>query len=150
MDQTLKALGGILLNALPTLFLVLLLHLYLKRVFFQPLEKVLNERREATEGARRSAEASLALATAKTAEYETAVRDARGKLYKEQEQLRRGLREDQAAAVRQARQEASERAAEARAQLAADVEVARRSLQAESEALAEQIAGQILRGRAQA
>ena len=72
MADTLHALGGILLKAVPTFLLVLLLQFYLKKVFFQPLEKVLHTRYEATEGARKLAEQSLARAAARTAEYEAA------------------------------------------------------------------------------
>lgn len=145
MDQTLKALGGILLNALPTLFLVLLLHFYLKRVFFQPLEKVLHQRAEATEGARQVAETSLTLADRKAADYEAALREARSAIYKEQEQLRRSLREDQSAAVMDARANARTMVESARAQLAADVAAARTTLESESEPLSEQIAERVLR-----
>jgi F-type H+-transporting ATPase subunit b len=48
MDAILNALGGLLLKALPTFFLVLLLHFYLKLVFYRPLEKVLSARHQAT------------------------------------------------------------------------------------------------------
>jgi len=146
MDQTLKSLGGILLSSLPTLFLVFLLHLYLKFTFFKPLEKVLKQRREATEGAREAAENSMALARRKAAEYEAKLREARGDIYKEQEQLRRSLRDDQSAGVQKAREESARMVADARAQLAADVEAARQSLDAQSDAFAEQIAARVLQG----
>ena len=67
MESTLAALGGILLKALPTFFLFIFLHLYLRFVFFKPLEKVLKARYDATEGARKLAEASLAKAAEKAA-----------------------------------------------------------------------------------
>jgi len=44
MDETLRALGGILLRAIPTFVLVVLLHFYLKFVFFKPLQRVLRQR----------------------------------------------------------------------------------------------------------
>ena len=53
MDATLHALGEILLKAVPTVLLVVVLHFYLKYVFFKPLKKVLEERYNATEGARK-------------------------------------------------------------------------------------------------
>ena len=65
----LHALGGILLRAVPTFLLVVLLHFYLKSMFFKPLAKVLQARYEATEGARKLAEQSLEQAAAKTAKY---------------------------------------------------------------------------------
>ena len=55
----LQALGGTLLNAVPTFILVVLLHFYLKSLFFKPLGKVLHERYEATAGARLAAEKSM-------------------------------------------------------------------------------------------
>ena len=76
MDAMLQALGGILLKAVPTFLLVVLLHFYLKGVFFKPLRKVLRQRYEATEGARKLAAESLERAAAKTAEYATAMRAA--------------------------------------------------------------------------
>ncbi|MDX2151444.1 MAG: ATP synthase F0 subunit B [Bryobacteraceae bacterium] len=145
MDQTLQALGGIVLSALPTLFIVLLLYVYLKFMFFRPLERVLHQRSEATEGARKAAETSLTRAAEKAAEYEKAIRDARSEIYKNQEQLRRKLRDDQAAAIRTAREDAAKLVDEARASLAADAAQARQGLAAEVEALAEQITQQILR-----
>ena len=57
MDQTLHDLGRILLEAIPTLILLFILHLYLKWMFFKPLDAVLEKRREATEGAKAAAEA---------------------------------------------------------------------------------------------
>src|SRR5438270_7171941 len=87
MEETLRQLGGILLRAVPTFILVVLLHLYLKFIFFKPLERVLRQRYEATEGARKLAEESIARAARKADEYEAALRAARAETYKEMEQL---------------------------------------------------------------
>ena len=76
MDLILADLGKLLLRAVPTFLLVLVLHFYLKRIFFHPLDRVLEARREATKGARHAAEASLEQATQRSAEYEAAVRAA--------------------------------------------------------------------------
>ena len=148
MDETLRQLGGILLRAVPTFILVVLLHFYLKFIFFKPLQRVLRQRYEATEGARQLAEESLAKAAEKAAEYEAALRAARGETYKELEQLRRRLQDDRAAAVRDARASAESAVAQAKATLAAEAEGLKKNLEAESDALADQIANKILRGRA--
>jgi F-type H+-transporting ATPase subunit b len=148
MDETLRQLGGILLRAIPTFFLVVLLHFYLKFVFFKPLQRVLQQRYEATEGARKLAEESLAKASEKAAEYEAALRAARGETYKELEQLRRQLQDDRAAAVREARTRAEAAVAQAKASLATEVESLKKDLEVESDAIADQIANKILRGRA--
>src|SRR5580698_7814712 len=99
MDETLRALGVILLDAVPTFLLVVFLHFYLKKVFFQPLEKVLRQRFEATEGARRLAEQALARAAARTEEYEAAIRAARSEIYQTQEQFYKQLQESQDAQI---------------------------------------------------
>jgi F-type H+-transporting ATPase subunit b len=144
----LHALGGILLRAVPTFLLVILLHFYLKNIFFKPLEKVLHQRYEATEGARRLAEQSLEQAAAKTASYEAQLRAAKAAMYQAQEQLHKQLQEREAAAVGEARKSAEAAIKLATAQLAKDVEAAKTSLAADSESLANQIAETILRRNA--
>ena len=145
MDATLHALGGILLRAAPTFFLVVLLNFYLKSVFFKPLGKVLQERYEATEGARKLAEQSMERASAKAAEYEAAMRAARAEVYQAQEQAYKQLQERQAADTAAARERADALVREAKALLAGDVEAAKAMLAADAESLANQIADSILR-----
>jgi F-type H+-transporting ATPase subunit b len=148
MDAMLQALGGILLKAVPTFLLVVLLHFYLKSVFFKPLRKVLRQRYEATEGARKLAAESLERAAAKTAEYATAMRAARTKIYQAQEQAHKRLQEGEWAELTAARRRAEAAVAEAKAQLSSDVEAAKAGLARDSELLANQIAESILRGSA--
>jgi F-type H+-transporting ATPase subunit b len=150
MDDTLRALGGILLRAVPTFLLVVLLHFYLKKVFFQPLEKVLRKRYEATEGARKLAEQSLAHAAARTAEYEKAIRAARSEVYQAQEKLYKQLQESEAAQLLAARHAAEAALKVAREQIAHDVEAAKAGLALESDSLAGEIADSILRVRGNA
>lgn len=145
MDATLHALGEILLKAIPTFILVVLLHFYLKYVYFKPLEKVLKQRYAATEGARKIAEESLKRAAAKTAEYEAAMRAARAEVYQAQEQLHKQLQEREAAELAAARQRAEELVQQAKSQLDRDVESAKASLAGESDLLANQIAESLLR-----
>ena len=80
MDATLRALGELIIQALPTFFIVLLLHFYLKHTFTKPLARILAERNEATEGARKKAAAALEQADAKTAAYEAQIRAARNEI----------------------------------------------------------------------
>ena len=147
MEETLRQLGGILLRAVPTFILVVLLHLYLKFIFFKPLGRVLQERYDATEGARKLADESLARASQKAADYEAALRAARSETYKELEQLRLQLQDDRAASVKEARARAESAITQAKASLGAEVELLKRDLQAEAGALADRIATKIL-GRA--
>ena len=145
MDATLRALAGILLRAIPTFLLVIVLHFYLKFVFFKPLDKVLRKRYEATQGARKLAEESLERAAAKTAQYEEAIRTAKAEIYKSQEQLHKKLQENEAARIQEARQRTEAAIQKAKAELAADVAAAQISLSGESEALAGEIADSILK-----
>src|ERR1700680_1825302 len=148
MEETLRQLGGILLRAVPTFILVVLLHLYLKFIFFKPLERVLRQRYDATEGARKLAEESIARASQKAAEYEAALRAARADTYKEMEQLQRKLHDDHAASGKNARAKADAAVAHAKAALNAEVEALKKNLGSESDALADRIASKILTGRA--
>jgi len=144
MDDTLRALGEILLKAVPTFLLVVFLHIYLKKIFFQPMEKVLRRRYEATEGARKLAEQSLSRASARTAEYEAAIRAARSEVYQAQEQLYKQLQESQAAQLAAARHSADEGVRRAKAQLDGDVADAKSRLALDTESLAGEIADSIL------
>jgi F-type H+-transporting ATPase subunit b len=145
MDAMLHALGGILLKAVPTFLLVVLLHFYLKGVLFKPLQKVLRQRYEATEGARKLAAESLERAAAKTAEYQAAMRAARGEIYQAQEQAHKRLQEGEFAELAAARKRAEAAVREAKTLLARDVEAAKASLAPDSELLANQIVESILR-----
>jgi F-type H+-transporting ATPase subunit b len=145
MDAILHQLGELLLKAIPTFLLVVLLSIYLKSVFFKPLEKVLQQRYDATEGARKAAEASMERATTKTQEYEAALRAARAELYQAQEQAHKQLQEQASAQIAEARRQADDTVEQARQGIAAEAETAKASLATESETLANQIADAILR-----
>ncbi len=148
MESTLTALGGLLLKAIPTFVLVLVLHFYLKYVFFRPLQRVLDARYEATEGARKQAEQSLERAAAKAREYEEAMRAARAEVYQAQEDLHRRLEQQRREEAEAARGRAEAAIAHAKADLARDAEGARRTLASEADAIAARIADTILRGSA--
>lgn len=148
MDATLQALGQILLKAVPTFLLVIFLNYYLKSVFFKPFQKMLQQRYEASEGARKVAEQSLERAAAKASEYEAALRRAKGEVYENQERAHKHLHEQQESELQAARKEAEAAVSRAKADLAKDVEAAKNGLVRESEMLAQQIADSILRRNA--
>ena len=146
MDLILHQLAELLLKAIPTFLLVIVLHFYLKFVFFKPMAKVLQQRYDATEGARKLAEQSLQDAAAKTAQYEAALRAARSEIYQSHEQLHKQLQERETTELNAARQQSEAAIQQARAALAADVEAAKLGLAKDSDALANQIAEAILKG----
>ena len=147
MEQTLEALGGILLKAIPTVCLLILLHFYLKFMLFGPLDRVLGQRRELTEGARKAAQDSLLAADAKSRDFESKLREARSQVYKEQEETRRGWLEDQASQISQARTRMEAAVKGAKQAIAAEAAAARQALTDTRATLAEQIANAVLSGR---
>jgi F-type H+-transporting ATPase subunit b len=148
MDATLHDLGRLLLKAIPTVLLLLIVHLYLKRMFFGPMRDVLAKRREATEGARKSAEAMLAKASEKAAALEAALRKARDEIYQEQEEARRQWIGEQNARLEEARRSSRDLIHQAKQQLDAEAAAAKRDLAATTAALADQIAQSLLEGKA--
>jgi F-type H+-transporting ATPase subunit b len=144
MQETLNALAGILQKASITVVLVIILHFYLKAVLFGPLDRVMQKRRELTEGARKTAEDSLAAATRKADEYEAKLRDARAAVYKQQEEIRKRWLDEQAQQVAEARAHSEATVKTAREAIAQDVAAARKSLQDTSAAVAEQIVATVL------
>jgi F-type H+-transporting ATPase subunit b len=144
MQETLQALGGILLKAIPTVVLLIILHFYLKAVLFGPLDRALKQRRELTEGARKIAEESLAAATHKADEYEAKLRDARAVVYKQQEEIRKRWLDEQAQQVAEARTRSESAVKAAREAITQDAAEARKSLQETSSAVADQIVAMVL------
>jgi F-type H+-transporting ATPase subunit b len=148
MAHLLQQLQGIIVRALPTFFVFILLHWYLKKVLFQPMERVLAQRRNSTEGVIEASEASIRAAAEKTRAYESKMAEARAEIYREQEQNRKQLRETQRQAVADARARFGERVGARRTEIEAEAQAARAGLETEAGRLAEQIAGAVLAGKA--
>ena len=147
MDQTLQALGGIVLNGLPTFFLVLLLAVCVKYFYLAPLDKVLRERHRLSEGAREAAAESLRSADSRVASYDTALAAARGEIYAENASFLKQLNSEQAVRIQAARAESEARIAAGKAAVAEEAAAARQSLELQSDLLATQIADSILNRR---
>lgn len=148
MDDILHSLRPILLNSVPTFFFLLFLIFYLRAMYFGPFARILKQRYEATEGAKKAADESLRQAELRVAEYEEKLRAARNDIYAEQEKAFRALDAEHAAELDKVRREADAKIAQARAELAAEVETAKKSLDSQSNELADQIVSRILEGRA--
>jgi F-type H+-transporting ATPase subunit b len=148
MDQILHDLGGIVLEGLPTFFLVVILAFFVKFLYLKPLEKVLAERFRLTEGARKAAEESLKNADSKIAQYQEALNDARAEIYKEQAAFLQKLHAEQAELAQAVRAESDARLAAMRLSISKEADAARAGLESQAEALAGQIADAILVRRA--
>ena len=147
MEQTLQALGGILLKAIPTAVLLLVLYAYFKAMLFGPLTKIEKQRKELTEGARRTAAESLAKAEKKAQEFEAKLQEARSQIYKEQEEQRRKWLEDQSVQIAEARGRQEKAVKDAKFALAAEAAAARQTLLDTSAQLADQIAAAVISRR---
>jgi F0F1-type ATP synthase membrane subunit b/b' len=144
MQQIIQQLLDLIVGALPTVLIVFLLFFFLRWAFWRPFERVLAQRQAATAGAREGAEELLKQADEKLHQYEEALRQGRAEIYQEQEASRRAALEARGRILQDTREQAGEKLRLARSQIAADVEQARRTLDAESERLAEEIARTLL------
>jgi F-type H+-transporting ATPase subunit b len=147
MEQTLHALGGILLKSIPTVVLLLFLYFYLKAMLFGPLTQVLKQREELTAGTRQAAQKSLEDAERKVSEYEAKMREARAEVYREQEETRKRWLADQASQVDGARERTGQTVQQAKEQMAVEITAARQTLAESAAALADQIATAVLSRR---
>jgi len=139
MDETLRQVGGLLLGSVPTIVFFLILYGLYTVLVHRPLTRVLAERRARTQGAIEKAQADIASAEARTAEYEQRLRDARLALFKAQEARRAKAAQARAAAVAEARKNAQTQVDQARAAIEQDKIAARTGLQSEAQRLAQEI-----------
>ena len=137
-------LKGLFLQAVPTIVIVLIFYLFLRRQFFGPLQHALEERARRTVGARREAEEAIAAAEKARAEYEAALRKARGELYDEQEAERRRALEARSAAIRAARDQAAAFVRGRKDALASEFAEASKQIERDSAALGGEIARAVL------
>lgn len=148
MDATLHALGDLLIKAIPTAIFFLFLIYYLQKVFFQPMARILDERRKQTEGVRELAQRAFEAAEKRTSEFEQALQMARGEIHAEHDKLRQQWTEEQTQRIAQARAEADRQIEEARQQIADEVRKAEADVSAAVNALSEQIVNSLLKRRA--
>jgi len=145
MDQILRQLGELLLGAVPTVILLAVLYTVYTVLVYRPLTAVLAERRQRTQGAMEKARADIAAAEARTAEYEQRLREARQKIFKNQEARRQQASHSRSQAVNQARARAQEQVKQARVGMEQDKHHAMEKLQSDAARLATEIVRTVLR-----
>ncbi len=145
MDNTLKQVGELLLGAIPTAVLLLLLYAIYQNLVRKPLNRVLDQRRERTEGAILKARADVAAAEARTQDYEHKLREARLAIFKAQEARRQQAQQLRAQALEEAHSRAQQQIREAKAAIEQDMAAARAGLQGEIDRLASEIIATILK-----
>ena len=147
MDASLqKALGELLLTAVPTTILFIILLAAYRVLVHNPLARVLAERHEKTAGAVAKAQADIAAAEKKTAEYEQRLREARLAVFKAQEQRRQKVLDARGLALEEARKQAQAKVATARKSIEAEAASAKAGLQQQAESLAADVIRMVLRG----
>ena len=145
MDQTLRQLGELLLGAVPTVILLATLYILYTFLVHRPLAAVLAERRNRTEGAIEKARADIAAAEARTAEYEQRLREARLRVFKNQEARRQQATQSRNQAVNEARTRAQAQVKQARADIEEYKQQAMSKLQSDAAQLAAAIVRAVLR-----
>jgi F-type H+-transporting ATPase subunit b len=145
MDQTLRQLGELLLQSVPTILLFLVAYLGYRFIVHKPLVRILAERHARTQGAIEKARADVAAAEAKTSSYEHKLRDAKLAVSRAQEARRQKALQVRTAILNEAREQAGAKVASARAAIERDVEQAKAALQSDAERLASEVIATVLR-----
>jgi len=145
MDTTLRQVGQLLLDAIPTVVLLLLLYVIYQNLLRKPLERVLAQRRERTEGAVAKARAEVASAESRTQEYEHKLREARLVIFKAQDARRQQAQQLRTQALAEARQRGQQQLREAKLAIDQDMAEARANLQGETQRLASDIIRTVLK-----
>jgi F-type H+-transporting ATPase subunit b len=143
MPDLVHQLGELFLGAVPVALIVLIFYLILRSLFFQPLLKVMAERDARTWGAQKAAEAALAAAAEKIRQYEEAQKQARAKVYAEQEANRKKVIEQRAALLKEARAKGTAEVNAAKEVLSKEFAVAKKELQGTAAQLSAEIARRV-------
>lgn len=144
MQEMVHQLGDLVLQAVPTVLIILLFYFILRALFFKPLLTVMAERDARTVGAQKAAVQAQEAAAEKNKQYQDALKHARAQVYTEQEAARKKLLEDRAEVIKRARTAAAAQIATAKERIAGEFAAARRELEATTEELSSEIARRIL------
>jgi F-type H+-transporting ATPase subunit b len=144
MQDIVGQLGELFLQAVPTVLIIFLFYFILRAIFFKPLLKVMAEREARTVGAQKAAEVAQAAAAEKVKQYEDALKQARARVYGEQEAARTKLLDERAELVKAARAKATAEIASANKRIAGELAAARRDLDATVGQLAAEIVSRIM------
>ena len=144
MQAIVHQLGELFLQAVPTVFIVLIFYGVMRTLFFVPLMKVMDERETRTIGARKAAESAQTAAADKVKQYQDALKQARAKVYAEQEDARKKLLNDRADALKEARGKATGHVASAKERVAREFETAKRDVESSIAQLATEIAQRVI------
>jgi F-type H+-transporting ATPase subunit b len=142
--EILRQLGELFLQAVPTVLIILVFYFILRGLFFQPLLKVMAEREARTIGARKAAESAQQAAAEKVKQYQNALREARARVYAEQEAARKKLLEERAAKLKDARAKAATQVDQGKERVSNELTAAAKDVAAAVPQLAAEIVSRLL------
>ncbi|HEX7362198.1 MAG TPA: ATP synthase F0 subunit B [Bryobacteraceae bacterium] len=148
MQETARELAHLLLKSVPTIIFFLGLIAYLNYIFFRPMKRMLEERKQSTEGVRELARQAFEAAERKNSEFEQALQIARAELHREREVLHRRWAAEQVEQIAKARAEADARIEQAKHETDEEVRRAQAELESRVQSLGEDIVHALLARRA--
>jgi len=144
MTELIHQLGDLLLGAVPVAVIIIIFYFVLRSLFFKPVLQVMAERQARTLGAQKEAEKAQVAAAEKVKQYEEALRQAKAKVYVEQEAERKKLLDERAAFLKQARSKTLAEVAQAKDRVAGELTAAKQDIDATASQLAMEIARRVL------
>lgn len=144
MSDLVPQLGELFLRAVPVALIVLVFYFILRSLFFKPILAVMAEREARTLGAQKSAETAQAAAAEKVKHYQEALKQAKAKVYAEQEVERKKLLDERAAILKNARTKAAAEVGKAKERVAGELGAAKKDIEASAPQLAAEIAQRVL------
>jgi len=147
MTDLIHQLGDLLIGAVPVAVIVLIFYGLMRSLFFKPVLKVMAERQARTLGAQKEAEAAQAAAGGKIKQYQEALKQAKAKVYLEQEAQRKKLLDERAAFLKQARAQSSIEVNQAKDRVAGELQSAKKDVEATASQLALEITRRVLQVR---
>jgi F-type H+-transporting ATPase subunit b len=142
--EILRQLGELFLQAVPTVLIIFVFYLILRALFFKPLLKVMAEREARTIGAQKAAERAKENAAEREQQYQDSLREARARVYAEQEAARKKLLEERAVQLKIARAKASADVGEAKERVSKELVAALGDVEAGTAQLSAEIASRLL------
>jgi F-type H+-transporting ATPase subunit b len=144
MSELVHQIGELFLRAVPVALIVLLFYVVMRALFFQPLLKVMAERNARTLGAQKAAETAQAAAADKVKQFEDALKQARAKVYAEQEAEVKKVQSERESLLKDARTKANAEVNAGKERVGGEFAAAKTEIQANIATLSNEIAQRVL------
>jgi F-type H+-transporting ATPase subunit b len=144
MSELVHQIGELFLRAVPVALIVLLFYVVMRALFFQPLLQVMAERNARTLGAQKAAETAQAAAAEKVKQFEDALKQARAKVYAEQEAEVKKVQSERESLLKDARTKANAEVNAGKERVGGEFAAAKTEIQANIATLSNEIAQRVL------